>query len=456
MNYILMHKNVSVAELEITEDGQIASVLEVFHREHAPIGVNLKQLRSLASWWEGRSIPASRKGLSQMLLECNLPSAHFLSLKSFGLSLSDQYWIKPVGAEMQWENINFFVHEFSRDIGEAFFNPSFNRDNLNLFSPDNTSDGWLKKKWIIKNGQRILVKAGSGPYYQEPFNEVIATHIGEALGLKMVHYELYLDEQQGYCCECANFIDTSTELVPAYALLKSDQNKKEMPLYERLVKAVENYGILGARQLIDDVLILDYILAGTDRHFGNFGFIRNADTLEFVGTAPIFDSGTSLWHDCADKKIGTAVKAMPFKTSQEEQLKLVSDWSRYDFGALHDIDKEIKSILMFNDNITVEHISAIAEAVVERIFVLKVWKHIAAGIVDTAFEKELLKLRYDLEPVYVYYRDKIIGKVKYNPELDRELAQELFKAGYAQETVIAILMFSPNIKSVRMAEECLK
>lgn len=371
MNYILMHKNVTVAELELTEDGQIVSVLNVFHKEHAPIGVNLKQIRSLASWWEGRSIPASRKGLSQLLMQCNLSSAHFLSLKSFGLSLSDQYWIKPVGAELQWENINFFEHGFSRDIGEAFFNPGFDRDNMDLISPDNTSDGWLKKKWIIKNGQRILVKAGSGPYYQEPFNEVIATRIGEALGVKVVHYELYLDDQQGYCCECVNFIDTSTELVPAYALLKCEQDKKEIPLYDRLVKAANKYGIPGVQQLIDDILILDYILAGTDRHFGNFGFIRNADTLEFIGAAPIFDSGTSLWHDCVDKKIGTVVKVMPFETSQEEQLKLVRDWSRYDFDALQDIDKEIKSVLIFNDNITGERINAIAAAVVERVNVLK-------------------------------------------------------------------------------------
>lgn len=274
MNYILMHKNVSVAELEITDDGQIVSVLEVFHKEHAPVGVDFKQVRSLADWWEGRSIPASRKGLSQFLMECNLPSSHFLSLKSFGLSLSDQYWIKPSDISLQWDNINFFEHEFSRDIGEAFFNPSFVRDNLNLLSPDNTSDGWLKKKWVVKNHQRMLVKAGSGPYYQEPFNEVIATCIGEALGLKVVHYELHLDEQQGYCCECANFVDATTELVPAYALLKNEHDKKEMPLYERLIKAAEKYDIPGVRQLVDGMIILDYILAGTDRHFGNFGFIR--------------------------------------------------------------------------------------------------------------------------------------------------------------------------------------
>lgn len=151
------------------------------------------------------------------------------------------------------------------------------------------------------------------------------------------------------------------------------------------------------RQLVDGMIILDYILAGTDRHFCNFGFIRDVETLEFVGAAPIFDSGTSLWHDCVDKKVGTAVKSMPFKASQEEQLKLVSDWSLYDFDSLKDIEKEIKSILMFNDNITGERIKAIAEAVTERLAVLKIRQQMAAGNGNIDIDYALKSLKYNFE-----------------------------------------------------------
>lgn len=451
-----MHKDVPVAAVTIADDGQMEAITEVFHSEHAPLGVDLRHVVSLASWWQGRSIPASRKGLSQLLLECNLPSAHFLSVQSFGLSLSDQYWIKPEATDLKWEDVNFFEHEFSRDIGEVFFNPNYAKDNLDLFSPDNTSDGWLKKKWIIKDGQRVLVKAGSGPFYQEPFNEVIASLIGEKLGMNMVHYELYLDEQQGYCCQCANFVDTQTELVPAYALLKDEKEKKGKSLYARLLAAAEKYNIRGAQKLLDDIIILDYLVAGTDRHFGNFGFLRNAETLEFLGTAPIFDSGTSLWHDCVDTKIGRAIKAMPFCGSQEEQLKLVQDWSRYDFTALADLAKEIKAILIFNDNLTGERVQTIAEAVAERVKVLQIKQQLALknGIIDV--EKDLKTLHYNLEPVYVYYRDKLIGKVKYNPELDKDIAKALLEADYAEEQVIDVLLFSPNVKSRKMAERCLR
>ena len=43
------------------------------------------------------------------------------------------------------------------------------------------------------------------------------------------------------------------------------------------------------------MLATDYILANTDRHLGNFGFLRDSETLEWKGLAPIYDSGTSLW-----------------------------------------------------------------------------------------------------------------------------------------------------------------
>ena len=40
--------------------------------------------------------------------------------------------------------------------------------------------------------------------------------------------------------------------------------------------------------------VMDDIMLNTDRHLGNFGLIRNAETLEWIGPAPIYDTGNSL------------------------------------------------------------------------------------------------------------------------------------------------------------------
>lgn len=80
--------------------------------------------------------------------------------RAFGLSLSDQYWIKPFDSSVEYKDINFFEHDF---IDLDFTNATFSNSNdfstkISLISPNNTTDGRLKKTWIIENGKRYLIK----------------------------------------------------------------------------------------------------------------------------------------------------------------------------------------------------------------------------------------------------------------------------------------------------------
>ena len=94
------------------------------------------------------------------------------------------------------------------------------------------------------------------------------------------------------------------------------------------------------------MIVLDYIIANEDRHFNNFGLLRNADTLESIGAAPIFDSGTSLWYDTATPRIsGYYGICKPFKKSHSEQLRLISSFDWIDISKLDNIETEIMNIL---------------------------------------------------------------------------------------------------------------
>ena len=75
-------------------------------------------IRDSNKWWYGRSIPASRQGIQQALAILRIGSTQELIDKSYGLSLSDQYWIKEKGSSLEWAEINFFTNDFSRDIGD--------------------------------------------------------------------------------------------------------------------------------------------------------------------------------------------------------------------------------------------------------------------------------------------------------------------------------------------------
>lgn len=111
-------------------------------------------------------------------------------IRCYGLSLSDQYWIKPDGNDLSWDDINFFNHPFSDDIGDVLFGAPKKANVLDFSSPDNTSDGFLKKRWKIIDGKRCLIKGGSNPFCQQLFNEVITTKIMERLVIPHVPYAL--------------------------------------------------------------------------------------------------------------------------------------------------------------------------------------------------------------------------------------------------------------------------
>ena len=70
------------------------------------------------------------------------------------------------------------------------------------------------------------------------------------------------------------------------------------------------------------MIVLDFLIGNEDRHFNNFGLIRNAVTLEWIGVAPIFDCGTSLWYNTQEsliKPLSPNLPAKPLKKTHREQ-----------------------------------------------------------------------------------------------------------------------------------------
>ena len=160
MKCVLMHKKIPAAYLELdSETGYILKIYEVCRPEHLPVGVGFKKgiadRAALNEWWTDRAIPASRSGIHEAMEVLKIHDTKTLLTRCFGLSLSDQYWIKPDKSDVKWEAINFFDNPFSDDIGDVLFGNSNKTNGFDFSSPDNTSDGCLKKK--VENYRRKKV-----------------------------------------------------------------------------------------------------------------------------------------------------------------------------------------------------------------------------------------------------------------------------------------------------------
>jgi len=105
--------------------------------------------------------------------------------------------------------------------------------------------------------------------------------------------------------------------------------------------------------------------------------VRNAETLEWVETAPIFDSGSSLWFSKPQAFIFPSAKVpcKPFKADHNEQIKLVTSFNWLDFSALRDIDEEFHEIL--NGSLFIDEVrrNALCSALRRRVEMLAEFVH---------------------------------------------------------------------------------
>ena len=91
MHYTLMHKEISVVDIELDDaSGAITRVGDVHNAAHIPIGIayrnDVLDRKALNKWWYGRSIPASRQGIQQALAILRIGSTQELIDKATALA----------------------------------------------------------------------------------------------------------------------------------------------------------------------------------------------------------------------------------------------------------------------------------------------------------------------------------------------------------------------------------
>lgn len=112
--YVLMHKDIPVLTVSLTDTNKIKEITKIISDEHKPLNMKSDQNQeaALTEFMHHRSIPNTRQNLSKILEAYKANDALELSIKSYQLSLSDHYWIKPIDDNASWHNVNFFTNTF--------------------------------------------------------------------------------------------------------------------------------------------------------------------------------------------------------------------------------------------------------------------------------------------------------------------------------------------------------
>ena len=246
----------------------------------------------VVKWLRNRVIPKNRAFVDQILKTLGLSINDTKGIIDVckGLSLNDSYWVVPQGFTGTFEQYNLYENRFSEVLALVAYTGAGGSDKAFSTSPELTTGGMLPKAWrFLENDGIYLYKGGTegaANTGKEPYSEYYASQIAKAMGLHAVFYDL--EKWKGILAsKCKLFTDIDTSFIPVHKV--ADDNIRACLDYYKTISEE-------AYEDLCSMLVFDAVIYNEDRHFGNFGLLRDNHTGRILGPAPIFDNGLSLFN----------------------------------------------------------------------------------------------------------------------------------------------------------------
>ena len=295
--YVLRLYDTDLLSFSLSEHGieglkaQIHSIDEE-DRALFPLDLELTD-DGLVKWLQRRVIPKNRAYVAEILKTYGLSVNDTKGIIDVckGLSLNDSYWVVPQGFTGTFAQYNLYENRFSEILSLVAYTGIGQSDAAFTTSPELTTNGMLPKAWRFIEGEGIyLYKGGTfgaANTGNEPYSEFYASQVAQAMGLDAVAYEL--ENWKGILASrCKLFTDINTAYIPIGRIVREGGLKACLEYYRQL--GPEAY------EQIKSMLVFDAMIYNEDRHFGNFGVLRDNHTGKVTGAAPEFDNGMSLFN----------------------------------------------------------------------------------------------------------------------------------------------------------------
>ncbi len=372
-SFVLMNRNHEVARFQFNKNRERVVSLEPLQDVGwAPLGACSAPGKIhgdfLQQWMANRSIPEARPRIGVLLEQAGFANVSQLVISSLGLGLSDQYWFKPIDAQsgkalpLNWEDINYFDNGFDDSFGAALMGVGSSSEAKR--APSNTTNGMLEKRWVMRKGKPFLMKGSTPGSNREPFSELLATKLFERLlePGEYVPYELVFENGKPYSL-CPDMLDAGQELIPANDVVDC-YGLHHAGLYEQYVRQASELVGRNLRESIDKMIVCDYLMANDDRHLFNFGLIREVESLQVTGCAPLYDSGCAFFARATLAQLRAKryfYDSHPFRENPYSQLALVESLDWLDAEKLDGFADEAREVLSRNEDLTEEFVELAAK-----------------------------------------------------------------------------------------------
>lgn len=275
-------------------------------------------------------------------------------------------------------------------------------------------NGSEKKKTMILDGKKYLVKfpdSNRSPklnisYINNVYSEYIGSKIFELLGINVQKVKLgyyYQEDRMFYVCACEDFTNKNTKLIEFEKLenasLDSEGERKDLSDIKHIIE-LNTYNIDKAsfKNFFWDMFIVDCLIGNTDRHNGNFGFIKNIKTEELT-LAPIYDCGSCLFSTFTDEKMEEVLNNEGLlrdcvKNTSSAIKYNGSKIKYYDFITKLENDDCSEALMRIYPKIDINEINDIIDEIscitdVRKKFYKAIIKHRYEDILQVAYKKKL-------------------------------------------------------------------
>ena len=275
-------------------EGLTAHVISINEEQKRllPLGLNLSD-EGVLKWLQDRVIPKNRVFVEEILKTLSLAQSDTKGIIDVckGLSLNDSFWVIPKGFAGTFEQYNLYENRFSEILSLVAYTGIGQGHEAFTTSPELTTNGMLPKAWrLIETEGIFLYKGGSSGAANtgnEPYSEYYAYQIAQAMGLNAVQYDL--ENWKGILAsKCKLFCDIDTAFVPIGQIVRSGGLRAVL---EYCAEIGDDF-----LEAVRSMLVFDAVIYNEDRHFGNFGVLRDNHSGALLGIAPLFDHGISLFN----------------------------------------------------------------------------------------------------------------------------------------------------------------
>lgn len=219
-------------------------------------GAMLRGTMNFDKWMQTRYSAGSNVTARRLMLRAFGTDNHSKILKpTRALSLSDCYWLKQRSEKVLFDDVTPYLHK------EWNGTDNFSGGSIStLFANGAATKRWINSKTLLK---------------ENSFNEFDAYKLCAAIKIEEYAAKAQMTDN-GICL--TNFTS------PDFFLESLEQSGYIGEHDDARTVAVELF-----KERAVALFVIDYLVESDDRHWGNIGFIRDANTGEYLSMAPYYD-----------------------------------------------------------------------------------------------------------------------------------------------------------------------